>query len=321
MCFSKIATAVYAAIAVLLILSMVLVHFYFSHIAIILMSILLAISSLWQGYRFFKNEVKGQCIYHESIQINDLLSILAGSLSTFYLTKYLDLSPTLASVLVGIPASLIFKKHAPIIFMGTFVGMSAFARFSLIELVLATLFTALLYQYGKHAFAGIGGKLGLTAFAGTLVISIVTGPQIQGALEYGIDIEKWNMPPSFIIALLLASSLASMLTFFINQRLKNAVLSSSLVGLLFAFVGMLIIGQGDRIFESAAYCATFAGMTQSNHIKHLFMFLVAGFICGFMFISTLPLFVGLGGKLGACAFIAALASKTLTHLYKEVRHA
>lgn len=92
--------------------------------------------------------------------------------------------------------------------------------------------------------------------------------------------------------------LGVILTYFISHQLTiSPVISSSAVGLM----GFLLIKK----YSVAIYCGSFAGMVSSLMFGYAEVGLIA-LICGFLFILSKPIYKGIGGKLGATAFISTM---------------
>jgi len=112
---------------------------------------------------------------------NQILLMLAGSggaAATFILQKY-GFSAVVASSAIGLSgaslAYLFSNPHlAPVIFAGSFVGMTALSLTSIPIIALAGASAGLIYTLTLNIFAGYGGRLGTIAFVSTVVIVWIT---------------------------------------------------------------------------------------------------------------------------------------------------
>jgi hypothetical protein len=237
-----------------------------------------------------------------------VLAIVIGAIATFYLAKS-GMSAVLASSLVGIAGSLLFKRYEIEVFTGSFVGMSSIILFTDVGVVLAALIASLVYLMGKNVFVGIGGKLGTSAFAGTLSVALLLNVDV-----YTLDIAYINttLPFWFVLATLVASALASMLTNQLAQRWfkGSTVLGSSFIGIL-GYLLSLVLGAYSGLFAGTIFAASFAGMSQNKVLKSPQYFMIAGAITAILFLASSTFFLGLGGKMGTSAFIGVIATLVL----------
>jgi hypothetical protein len=237
-----------------------------------------------------------------------VLAIVIGAIATFYLAKS-GMSAVLASSLVGIAGSLLFKRYEIEFFTGSFVGMSSIILFTDVGVVLAALIASLVYLMGKNVFVGIGGKLGTSAFAGTLSVALLLNVDV-----YTLDIAYINttLPFWFVLATLVVSALASMLTNQLAQRWfkGSTVLGSSFIGIL-GYLLSLVLGAYSGLFAGTIFAASFAGMSQNKVLKSPQYFMIAGAITAILFLASSTFFLGLGGKMGTSAFIGVIATLVL----------
>jgi hypothetical protein len=237
-----------------------------------------------------------------------VLAIVIGAIATFYLAKS-GMSAVFASSLVGIAGSLLFKRYEIEVFTGSFVGMSSIIFFTDVGIVLAALIASLVYLMGKNVFVGIGGKLGTSAFAGTLSVALLLNVDV-----YTLDIAYINttLPFWFIVSTLIASAMASMLTNQLAQRWfkGSTVLGSSVIGIM-GYMLSLVLGAYGGLFAGTIFAASFAGMSQNKVLKSPQYFMIAGAITAILFLASSTYFLGLGGKMGTSAFIGVIATLIL----------
>ena len=58
-------------------------------------------------------------------------------------------------------------------------------------------------------------------------------------------------------------------------------------------------------------CASFAGMSSAQRVPYFFQIVLIGLVCGIIFIYSMPLAGGAGGKLGAIGFGSVLAVRVM----------
>ncbi len=101
------------------------------------------------------------------------------------------------------------------------------------------------------------------------------------------------------VILILSTILASVLTYLLSIRFHlGPFIASGLVGLISTKV--------LKKFSSPMYAASFASMSSSEVLPSVPSSGVAGLITGILYILTQKVFVGIGGKLGAIAFLSVL---------------
>ncbi|WP_134091559.1 hypothetical protein [Olivibacter sp. XZL3] len=112
-----------------------------------------------------------------------VLWIPVGALCAYYLNNILHLGPVLAASIVGTSASFLpilnkrshyLKQLPPAFYCGAFIGMSSTSVASgMLFILAASVFTAMLMILSKSLFSGLGGKLGVLAFAGVTITSLL----------------------------------------------------------------------------------------------------------------------------------------------------
>lgn len=237
-----------------------------------------------------------------------ILAVVIGALATFFLAKN-GMSAVLASSLVGIVGSLLIKRYEIEIFTGSFVGMCSVLLFTYSGIIFASLIASIVYLMGKNIFVGIGGKLGSSAFIGTLLVALFVSVDV-----WNLDIALINtsLPLWFLATALLFSALASVATSQLAQRYFNSsvVLGSSVVGIS-GYILSLTLGTYSVLFAGTIFAASFAGMSQIKILKTPLYFAIAGLITAIIFLASSTYFLGLGGKMGTSAFIGVLATLIL----------
>ncbi len=100
-----------------------------------------------------------------------------GTLATFLLANHLNLGPLVASAVVGLLGTTVFKEHNQLVwYLGAFVGMSSALRFpSLGLLITAGLLGGVLWEVLNETWNGVGGRLGTVAATAVLVVLLTFG--------------------------------------------------------------------------------------------------------------------------------------------------
>jgi hypothetical protein len=125
-------------------------------------------------------------LHHEDHLYEHILVAIwipVGALATYYININLRLGPIIAAALVGTIASLLpefnkpslyLKQLPPAIYCGAFIGMCSIrVANGFLFVFTASFFAAVLLVLSKSLFAGMGGKLGLLAFAGVVIASFL----------------------------------------------------------------------------------------------------------------------------------------------------
>ncbi|MGM0414663.1 MAG: hypothetical protein ACQEQP_05755 [Bacillota bacterium] len=248
--------------------------------------------------------------YFSIIDFNNFLAVVLGGLVTFALSQFFGISAVLASGLIGIIAYLLIPKYEVPAFCGSFVGM---ASYSLLPgyryLILAGFIAGIVYVIGKYSFKGFGGKLGTTAFIGTVLAAVFTGQNFTGG-----SIPEGNM----IYLLIFYSIIGAVLTFIMHTRFKfSVVFSSGFIGVIAAIILPIIYPVNGATLAVMAYCASFAGMSSKDRIPNELIMTLAAILTALIFIFTSPYLNGAGGKLGITAFASIITIKGLAIIFNK----
>jgi hypothetical protein len=228
------------------------------------------------------------------------LSVVAGALLTLLLSVDVGLGAVTASALVGLIAALVVPDYAVPAYCGSFVGMTSIQLlFSYEELAIAAVIAAVIYVLSACTFAGIGGKLGTIAFAGTMTTAWILGRPFIAA----------PMPDMRTAMLIVGYAvMAAVLTFWVNVKLGHgAVMASAVVGLIGGLVLPQVYLEIGGTLAVVVFCASFAGMSSGERFPRGVMMWIVGLVTGLIFVYSTPLGGGAGGKLGTIAFSASLA--------------
>ncbi len=233
------------------------------------------------------------------------LAVIAGAMTTFLLANALELGAVVAAGIVGLLGALISPRKAAAAYCGAFVGMvSPDCLHAATHLLLAALLAAGVFLLAAPVFNGFGGKLGTIAFTGCVAAAWLAGNPLSQA----------PIPSARVNALIvLYSVLAAVATFSLSVRVKlGPVSASSLVGLLGGLFLPRLMPETGPLLAVVIICASFTGMSSRERLPDERHLLLAGLITGFLFVFTLPVMGGAGGKLGTIAFASSMAARTLT---------
>ncbi len=244
-----------------------------------------------------------------------IFAIGAANWLTLVLNHTAGMGAVIASAVVGLAGGILFPKYGAAIYCGSFVGMSSRAILpDSSALLISSLITGAVFALSEHTLNGIGGKLGTIAFIG----SVVTGLALQ--LPFSAD-----PLPNAQIALIIVifSVLAALLTWALGNLLGlGAVVASALVGLAGGLILPRIFPADGALLAVAVFCASFTGMSSSERFSAVMM-IIAGLLTGIIFVLSLTVFGGAGGKLGMTAFSASLATlgyqQMAKHFYQKAK--
>lgn len=247
-----------------------------------------------------KKEALNRTTYDRSY-ISVFVAVVGGAMLTAVLNNRLNLGPVIASSLVGLTGVVAFKKYQTPIYCGSFVGMASLGIMTNYSgMMLAASLSGFLFLIAGNVFIGFGGKLGAIAYFGTFTAAVLTG-----------SISKTILPETVLLdyRLVFYFTSAAVSTYLLNKRsLHGAVASSALVGLVGGLFIPLFHGSSGIILAVGAFCGTFVGMSAVTRLRNVYCVFVAGLIGSLIFSYSQYYFIGLGGKLGAMAFVASIAS-------------
>lgn len=228
------------------------------------------------------------------------LSLVIGALLTYQLSHTFGLGAVLASAITGLLGGMLLPRYGAPIYCGTFVGMcSAEVIFGGHDLLLASALAGGLFIISRQVLNGLGGKLGTIAFGGALL----TGLGFKRQFLIGC------IPP-FQLAwqIVLAATLAALVTYWLSIRRKwGPVRASAFVGLVGGLLLPPLLPEHGSELAVVVICASFTGMSSAERLPMLSHIILAGLMTGIIFLYSMPVFGGAGGKLGTIAFGASLA--------------
>jgi hypothetical protein len=238
------------------------------------------------------------------------LSLVVGALLTYYLNHDLGLGAVVASSLIGLIGGLLVKEYAVPIYCGSFAGMvSAAIIQDFSGTLLVAVFAGLLYVLGQETFKGFGGKLGATAYFGTLFASFIADSFNDTMVPTDVSLQT----DVFIIFIL-----GGIASYLIKEQIQTgAVVSSALLGLIGGLILPSLFDNGSAL-AVALFCGTFVGMSTTSKLSTRISVLIATFIGAVVFSYTAPYFAGLGGKLGLIAFGASITTSGFYNLRNHI---
>ena len=258
-----------------------------------------------------KDILKGLALKSDDIHI--FLSVLIGSIFTYFLNHDLALGAVTASCLIGLFGALMLKKYQVPLYCGSFAGMVSYNIVSSYPgIIIVGVFAGLLYVISREVFNGFGGKLGAMAFFGTAVSSVILGTISKTMVLPEISLNYW---------LILYFVIGAGTTFLMKEKLKfSAVLASAIAGLAGALLLPLLHGDQGTVLAVGLFCGTFVGMSSVDRLFNFRCILLAGLLGAIVFSYTQPYFTGLGGKLGAIAFGSGIAAAGIYNFTERFRN-
>jgi hypothetical protein len=239
--------------------------------------------------------------------------VVFGAIITYTLNVNVGLGGVVAASLVALIVSLIIPTYGVPIYCGAFVGMTcSMLLINYTELSLAATLAAMLFLLTDRVFNGCGGKLGTIAFVGTLI----TGFGLKR--EFMITpIPEWDL----IGRIILFSVLATVITYCLSVYLKHGgVTAASIVSITGGLILPAVYPDGlGSTLAVMVLCASFAGMSSAQRVPYLFQMVLVGLVCGIIFIYSMPLAGGAGGKLGVIGFGSVLAIRGYVDLSKTLK--
>jgi hypothetical protein len=288
------------------------VESYDHHILFTVLKVILLIGLLAQLFKEVRTDwdSSGRTVRKDLLTA---LSVIVGAVAAFFANIELGHGGVIGSSIVGITSAVVVPSYAVAMFCGSFIGMASPAVFaSYPQLLLAAAVSAVIFVWAQDVFIGFGGKLGTTAFAGSIAAAfILDAPLVH-----------LSIPPVRDMPLIIVFSIAGvLLTFWIHTTLKHdAVTASSLVGLLAGLTLPIFFGEDEgTTLAVIVFCASFAGMSTKDRIPNWLFLLAVGIVTGLMFIFSIPYIGGAGGKLGTVAFAALLSVTGLHGIIRKIR--
>ncbi len=242
----------------------------------------------------------------------ELLSILMASILgasfTYYLSLELGLGPILGASILAVSFSFFWPGRAAPAYCAAFAAQSSRALLpGPGPALILGLLCGLIFFFLLPVFDGYGGKLGTIAFMTTNLLALWIGPEVVGLPYHGL-INSIN--------LVLAAALGALFTYLISFRLERGVVMGS--GLVSLAGGLITFLYPQLPLGAAVMCGSFTGMSSPLVVKNEGWLVVAGLFTGLLYIASLPVFAGFGGKMGTTALLGVLAGKGLRVLYSNL---
>jgi hypothetical protein len=228
-------------------------------------------------------------------------AVFLGAVIAFLLKIDLGLGAVVGAGLTALMAALVVPGLAVPAYCGAFVGMTSARLFSAYgDLCLAAAIAGVVYLLTQRAFQGYGGKLGTIAFCGTF------------ATGFGLKREFLLTPfPALdlVAPILLCALIATAFTYYLSVTLDHGpVLASGGTALISGLIlPNLFHGEVGGTLAVMATCASFAGMSSPKRITNWWAVLAMGLFTGMIYILSMPLAGGAGGKLGTISFGVAVS--------------
>lgn len=101
------------------------------------------------------------------------LLITVAAIATFLLGGIHQIGAIRSSCIIGGISYLLFPAQALFLYGATFVGMCSRKKYSIVEIIISSLFYYVIVYFLTQWFKGIGGTLGMSAFLGVLLWQII----------------------------------------------------------------------------------------------------------------------------------------------------
>lgn len=246
--------------------------------------------------------------------VQDFGCVLIGAALAYTLNVEIGIGAVLAASLVSLMVAILVPAYSVPLALGGFVGMTSsrlLAGYG--DLSYAAAIAGLVYLGSARVFNGFGGKLGTIAFVGTFI----TGSGLSREFEI-TAFPEWDS----VVVIILIPILSAVLTYWLSvHRNHGPVLASGVVGITAGlWVPFFFPGAEGQTFAVMALCASYAGMTGKARIPNLKLMVLVGLFSGMIFVFSMPLAGGAGGKLGTIAFGSVLAVRGYVDILEKIRN-
>lgn len=234
----------------------------------------------------------------------DGLYFSLGAGITLWLSHGTPLDPIASASLMGFIAALGFKKAETPLYAGAFLGMSSAFFMTPLTLTVTVFGGGMFYALSAPFFQGLGGKLGFLAWMTAVSAALFLRHPLMGEAPVVSWIGLWILNSGVIV----------MMAVLVQRASMSSVLASSMMGL--ALAGAVAVFPSLAVYGTAAFGASFVGMSSTQRLPFNAAILLASSVYTVIFVLLLPYFPGLGGKLGAMAFVST--ALTFTTLQKTI---
>lgn len=258
------------------------------------------------------------------IQQNILTIVVAifGCAATRFLNIDLGLGNSVIAVaIVGLIGGLFFGKYAGVNNAGGFAGMSSTALIPSIEGTIPVGFIAGLVWIALSGRLKLGGKQGTTGLISVLIFSLISsffGPTVAYSTP------RTCVNAFFAVSIVLTCTVTTLLMAVFRElviikvfKRDDSVLAESMISL----IGGMVLPQVPVAFNNHLNLVmaegTYAGMTARKLLPTYTDFLIVGIIGGMIYILMMPLFPGVGGKLGMMGCVSNLIFQAIKPTLKE----
>lgn len=276
--------------------------------------ILVGYQLFYEGYLLWQKRME---IQKKNLRLKEdalvFISLVIGAMLTFFISEQFGLNAVLVSGFVGLLASIFIPKYQIAIYCGSFAGMASGLLFGHIGWIfISSIFTGLLFVFSQEIFKGFGGKLGASAFWGTFITALLAECYHKTVIELEIVVQ-WEVIFYFVLGAVFTNQLH-----LISK--KSTVFTSGVFGVIAGILLPIFYPEEGLMLAAALFSGTFIGMTKVERFDKSIYYLLASIFGGIIFIYSQTYFNGLGGKLGAIAFISSLAMTSLQQIAKPLRN-
>lgn len=261
----------------------------------------------------------------------DLVLAVVGAVAVGIGVRELDLAAVLAASVIGVVAALLSMAHGRLasmavpLYCGAFAGMtSELVLADWPSLTIAGLLAGVLVSLLRATWDGVGGKLGLLAFAGVFLMSLVA--RALGTIGDGAPVLALERPDR--VALVAVPPIAAAVTWLLRHRGLSPVLASAAPTAIFTLV-LLVLDDNSPVGDWMPFAFTplcvawfggsFIGMTAPGRTGgRLWPLLIAATLFGVLQIGFKPTIAGFGGDFGATAVVAVLATLGMLEVVRRV---
>lgn len=238
--------------------------------------------------------------------------VFFGALVSYTLSVNVGLGAVVAASLVAVIAALVLPDYGAPIYCGAFVGMASQKLLaSHGELAIAGAVAGLTYVLTVGVFGGFGGKLGTIAFTGC----VITGLCLAGEFV-NTPVPGWDVGWLIVVYSIVAAAVTFCVSIYLKQ---GAVMASGIVGLVGGLVLPAVHPDVGGSLAVMVICASFAGMSSAKRFPHIVPMAIGGLVTGLVFIYSMPLLGGAGGKLGTIAFGSVIAVRGYLDFIENLR--
>ena len=111
------------------------------------------------------------------------------------------------------------------------------------------------------------------------------------------------------LVIIIMATIGTLATHLLSKHLQiDTVTSASIVGIISGLTSYILAKEKCYRYSEAIYCGTFTGMTSLMFFTNGIDALIAGIVTGIVFVLSLNIFKGFGGKLGSIAFLSVFIS-------------